>query len=206
MTTLRLLPGENPINAWVRAQTEKLDSRVHFWTVNDVDFIFVKYRLRNDQGVPDDGINLVLFVEGKCQNKYPTNQQRCTLFLTHQRLKRQRNETISIFDTIKGRKVSCWFLGVFLFMVSDWRPDDSAQIKWGYFVDNPKDSEYGHFKFHLVNEETLVSILALELNPYNPEEQLEPYLRRHHAEKWVVKKVWLPVCKSYTTEVVRQRS
>lgn len=175
MTRVRIYGDDSPFGEWVRRHPE-LDSIHHGLTVNDIDWIFHKYR-DNVDGFGVRTVSLMMDLETKTNGSTPNDYQKQTLFFRHQLLQRKAK----LVDAITGNRIGVWHFGVFVLSMPATYPGEKFDfVTWYHF------SPLGKLLPAELTVTQLVDILGFSVSPYD----LEPLsLRRHHKTSQVLRTI-----------------
>lgn len=171
MTAIRRDGNETPFDSWIRNHPE-LDSRTESIGVTDSDKWIHKYRIRNESGRQEHGIDHLMLIEVKTHSKDVPFSQRDTLDVIDQLCRKSsvrdngRRYSVAIRDRRAGRSGmirSVRWLGAHVLRMSGDRPDNSQIVLW-----DMRD----------VTEKELIEILRFDRDPDHIEKFLDT--RRHH--------------------------
>lgn len=185
----RLHTAETPFERWVRAQ-EQLDSRMGLVRF-DLDVLIHRYLTPTDKRGTRD-LQCLMGVEVKTRNGTLRPAQRDTFSMLSQVLRNRRtnvyqerrgrhamqhNPSCKAFSHHLGREVDLRMFGMHLLVLSGDDPTDSAIIKW--------DKK-------LIDVETLIGLLRMDLDP----DSLKPMDWRRRYSDFAGDKaqfsLWLP--------------
>ena len=187
MTIKRQFKQNDDFGNWLRNKQE-IDSVNYGLRVDDIDWIFNKYK-KNTDGFGERDVKLIMCVETKIYNGFPNYYQRETLFFMHQLLKKKQN-LIGL-----DKKYAVWHFGFYVLSIPGTYPDE-RKMTW-YIFDN-----VGNLIPNEIDENLLIKLLGFS---NSPETFQKLSLRRHHKTSLLVNKIMLPMgieC----DEIVKKRS
>jgi hypothetical protein len=162
--------AETGFGRWMRAQPQLSSARGIVRT--DTDHTILRYKTHS-QG---RNFQLLMDIEVKEHGSLPRDDQRDIHSFKHQMIsKTGRNiegsktrRTMKLFSVMSNRKVNVRYLGFYLLRFENTSPDDSAWIEWDH---------------KRITKDTLIAILAMDVDPYDTTRSMIELLRDRHKQQ-----------------------